>query len=262
MAVCPDEATLKEVNEKLRQLLEGKHTPPVVNVIAITEEEFGRTAPLAQSQVGQAARHGITPDSKGLDYRPERDPEPETVRPRSRFLAHPRCDPPRGILRHGEDVAGRWFPHPRSRGPDGAGARLQGTAHRRQRRNPAPQGRDTDVAAYGKHCALTDQEGTFAMESLLATTRKPDGTRCTLTKFTEAWRRGEIVPDPTKSEWQALTLYLAPAVNALIDEALVRSGGTREDIREERNRRGDLRAKAEPGTEMETGLPSAGGRRP
>ena len=100
------------------------------------------------------------------------------------------------------------------------------------------------------------------MESLLATTRKPDGTRCTLTKFTEAWRRGEIVPDPTKSEWQALTLYLAPAVNALIDEALVRSGGTREDIREERNRRGDLRAKAEPGTEMETGLPSAGGRQP
>ena len=81
--MCPDEATLKEVNEKLRQLLEGKHTPPVVNVIAITEEEFGRTAPLAQSQVGQAARHGVTPDSKGLDYRPERDPEPETVRPRS-----------------------------------------------------------------------------------------------------------------------------------------------------------------------------------
>ena len=49
--------------------------------------------------------------------------------------------------------------------------------------------------------------------------------------------QGDIVPDPTEPERQAIGLHLAPAVNALIAEALARSGATREDIRQEKLRR-------------------------
>ena len=49
-------------------------------MITITREESIRTAPLAQSQTGQAARHGVTPGGRGLDYLPEREPEPEEIR--------------------------------------------------------------------------------------------------------------------------------------------------------------------------------------
>ena len=80
MAVCSDEAAVVTADETLRQLLEGKYLVPVVSVITITEEEFLRTAPLAQSQAGQAARHGVTPGGRSLDYRPERDLEPEEIR--------------------------------------------------------------------------------------------------------------------------------------------------------------------------------------
>ena len=58
MAVCPDEAAVREADETLRQLLEGKYEIPVVNVITITREEFRRTAPLAQSPAGQAPDTG------------------------------------------------------------------------------------------------------------------------------------------------------------------------------------------------------------
>ena len=80
MAVLPDEAGVKKADEILRRLLAGKYEAPVVNVITITREEFRRTAPLAQSQAGQAARHGVTPDGKSLGYRPEREPEPDEIR--------------------------------------------------------------------------------------------------------------------------------------------------------------------------------------
>ena len=80
MAVVPDETTAKEAEETLRQLLDGKYEVPVVNVVTITKEEFRRTAPLAQSQAGQAARHGVTPEGRSLDYRPEREPGTEEIR--------------------------------------------------------------------------------------------------------------------------------------------------------------------------------------
>ena len=73
IAVAPDEAAAGRTKAILRDLLEGKYDVPVVNVTTITREEFRRTAPLAQSFAGQAARHGVTPDGRGLDYRPEMD---------------------------------------------------------------------------------------------------------------------------------------------------------------------------------------------
>ena len=56
-----------------------------MNVTTITKGEFVRTAPLGQSYAGQAARHGVTPDSKPLAYPPERDPEPEEIRRQAIF---------------------------------------------------------------------------------------------------------------------------------------------------------------------------------
>ena len=94
---------------------------------------------------------------------------------------------------------------------------------------------------------MGDRNGAQSVEALLNATRGPDGHGCTLTRLTEAWRRGDIVPDPTEQEQQAIGVYLVPAVNVLINEALTRAAVTREDMREERIRQGYLRAKAEPG---------------
>ena len=80
MAVAPDEDSAGRTEDILRDLLEGKHDVPVVNVTTITREEFRLTAHLAQSFAGQAARHGVTPDGRGLDYRPEREPTPKEIR--------------------------------------------------------------------------------------------------------------------------------------------------------------------------------------
>ena len=82
---------------------------------------------------------------------------------------------------------------------------------------------------------IADQKGAEAVESLLAATKGPDGTGCSLTRFTEAWRRGGVVPDPTEAERQAMNRHLAPAVGALVTEALARAGATREELRQERN---------------------------
>ena len=84
---------------------------------------------------------------------------------------------------------------------------------------------------------VTGRSGAQAIEVLLGSTRGPDGHGCTLTRFTEAFRRGDIVPDPTEQEREAIALCLVPAVNALIDEALAQAGATRDDMQQERNRR-------------------------
>jgi len=85
-----------------------------------------------------------------------------------------------------------------------------------------------DAAVMWRHIKdtgpITDQQGAEAMDNLLAATGGPDGSRCSLTKFTGGWRRGDLAPDPTEAERQAMTLHLAPAVGALVTEALARSG--------------------------------------
>ena len=69
-AIAPDEAAAGRTRKILRELLEGKHDVPVVNVITITREEFRRAALLSQSFAGQATRHGVTPDGRSLDLPP------------------------------------------------------------------------------------------------------------------------------------------------------------------------------------------------
>ena len=80
MAVCADEDAVRKADRNLKQLLEEKHEASVVNVVTIARGEFVRTAPLGQSFAGQAVRHGVRPEGRRLDYRPERDPEPEEIR--------------------------------------------------------------------------------------------------------------------------------------------------------------------------------------
>ena len=98
-----------------------------------------------------------------------------------------------------------------------------------------------DAAVMWRHIKDTgpvaDEKGAEAVENLLAATKDPDGSGCSLTRFAEAWRRGGIVPDPTEAERQAMTLHLAPTIGALVREALARSGATKEDLGQERNRR-------------------------
>ena len=84
---------------------------------------------------------------------------------------------------------------------------------------------------------IAEEKGAEAVDNLLAATEGPEGSRCSLTRFTEAWRRGGFASDPTEEEWQAMTLHLAPAVGALVTEALARSGATRDDTDQERERR-------------------------
>ena len=78
-AIAPDEDSAKRTEEILQELLEGKHEVPVVNVHTITRAEFYRLALQAQSFPGQAARYGVTPHGRSLDYRPKRNPTPEEI---------------------------------------------------------------------------------------------------------------------------------------------------------------------------------------
>ena len=237
MAVAPDEAAAAAPKETLRNLLDGKYDVPVVNVITITREECRRTAPLAQSWAGQAARHGVTPNGRSLGYQPERDPTAEEIRQATIFwltLAEAHLDAfsltseneqlSRSHIPafEGQTALERGFKGLLTAGNDGA----------RFRRDAAIMWRHTESTR-----PIADRKGARAMEHLLAATTEPDGQGCSLTRFTEACRRGGIVPDPTEPERQAIGLHLAPAVNALIAEALARSGATREDIRQEKLRR-------------------------
>ena len=84
---------------------------------------------------------------------------------------------------------------------------------------------------------ITDRRGTQALEALLAATRMADRKGCTLNRLSEAYRRGDIIPDPTDAELRSLGLHLVPAVNSLVAEGLTRYGATTEDLKQERNRR-------------------------
>ncbi len=239
MAVCPDEDAVREADETLRQLLEGKYAAPVVNVATIAEDEFRRTAPLGQSYAGQAARHGVTPEGKPLDYHPERDPEPEEIREATVFwlyLAETHLKSFDIIISsedeqlcrshipafQGQTALERAFKGLLAAGNDGSRFRRDAAVMWRHIKETGP---------------ITDEKGTEAVENLLAATKGPNGSRCSLTRFTEAWRRGGVVPDPTETEWQAMTRHLAPAVNALIEEALTRAEASKDDMEQERDRR-------------------------
>ena len=80
IAIAPDEAAAERAKETVREILEGRRCEPDVSIITTTQEEFDRMALLGQSFAGQAARYGVRPEGRSLDYRPEREPDAEEIR--------------------------------------------------------------------------------------------------------------------------------------------------------------------------------------
>ncbi len=83
---------------------------------------------------------------------------------------------------------------------------------------------------------VSDRDGARAMEELLRGTAGPDGLGCRLTEFSEAFRRGDVMPTLTGPEQEAVARHLAPAVNMLVEEALARARATREELEEAKHR--------------------------
>ena len=186
---------------------------------------------------GQAARHGVTPEGRSLNYRPEREPGTEEIRQATIFWlmlaeahleAFTRLSENERLTRSHipafevQQALERAFKGLLTAGNDDA----------RFRRDAALMWQYIESAR-----PVADRNGARAMEELLSATAGPDGQGCRLTGFSEAFRRGDLMPELSEPEQEAVRRYLAPAVNMLIAEALARSGGTREDIQEERQRR-------------------------
>ena len=236
MAVVLDDNGKREADQILRQLLEGKYEIPVVNVSTITREEFRQTAPMAQSQAGQAARHGVTPEGSSLDYVAEREPEAEEIRQATIYWLTLAERHLRSFVPLSESERFTGFQVPAFEGQ---------TALERAFKGILTAGNDParfrrDAAVMWRHIEstrpVTDRHGARAMEELLKGTTGPDGQRCRLTDFSEAFRRGDVMPKLAEPEQEAVRRHLLPAVNMLMGEALSRSGGTRDDMEEAKQR--------------------------
>ena len=242
MAIAADEASVKDADGVLRHLLEGKYEPPIVNVTTITREEFLRTAPLAQDWAGQAARHGVTPDGRRLDYRPESDPTAEEIRETAVWwlaLADIHLEGFAGLAECRPGTASFILGFEAQLALERAfkGLLTASNDHIRFRRDAAVMWRHVESTR-----PVADRNGAKAMEELLRATTKADGRRCRLTDLSEAHRRGDIVPDLSDSDLEAVKRYLVPAVNTFITEALAQCGATKEHIEEETLRRRSQRA--------------------
>ena len=230
-AIAPDDDSAERTKEILRELLEGKRDVPVVNAHAVTREEFQRWAIQAQSFAGQAARYGVTPDGRSVGYRPERDPTPEEIRELVIYwlkfaLTHVTIV---GFILEEDELChieclGRPVQWGLERGFKGLLAADNDPLKFRR-----------DAAFLWRHVEsvrpIADREGAQAMENLLAATTGPDGLSCSLTAFSEAYRRGTEYPGMSDREMEAVKRWARPAIGALITEALAKSGATREDLR-------------------------------
>ena len=233
-AIAPDEDSAERTEEILRELLEGKRDVPVVNVHTITRAEFSRLALQAQSFPGQAARYGVTPEGKSLDYQPEREPMLEEIQELTLFwlrLADRHMSFLKLLLEERElchvECLGRDAQWGLERSFKGLLA--AGNDPIRFRRDAAFLWRHVESVR-----PIADREGARAMENLLSATTGPDGLGCRLTGFSEAYRKGTPYPDMSEGELEAVKRWIKPAIDALITEALARSGAAREALRRER----------------------------
>ena len=238
-AIAPDEAAAGRTKEMVSGILEGRRGAPKVSVITTTREEFDRMALLGQSFAGQAARYGVTPDGRSLDYRPEREPTHDEIRELTVWWL-------RMAQRHLNTLK-HYLEHPHLYDSEFWGTQAQWGLERSYKGLLAASN-DTvrfrrDAALMWRHVESTqpiaDREGAQAMESLLAATTGADGLGCSLAAFTEAYLRDEPAPDLSEPEWEAVRRCLPTAVDALITEALARSGGARDELRRERRGGGE-----------------------
>ena len=238
-AIAPDEDAAERTEETVSEILQGRSGAPEVTVITRTREEFRQWALLGQSFAGQAARYGVTPDGRSLDYRPEREPTPEEIRELTIWWLKMAERHLNSLKYHLENprLADSWY----------QGLQAQWGLERSFKGLLAA---DNDTVRFRRDAALmwrhiestrpiADREGAQAMESLLAATTGPDGLGCSLAALTEAHLRGEPAPELSEREWEAVRSYLPTAVDALITEALARSGADRDDLRRLGSGRGE-----------------------
>ena len=227
-AIPPDEDAAERTKEILRELLEGKHDVPVVNAHTVTRDEF---LPLAQSFPGQAARYGVTPEGRSLDYRPEREPTTKEIRELTLFrlrLADNHLEFLEIMLERGNPCHAECLGISAQWGLERAfkGLLAAGNDPVRFRRDAAFLWRHVESVR-----PIVDREGAGAVENLLAAAARPDGPGCSLTAFSEAHRRGAPYPDMSEGGLEAVRRWIRPATRALITEALTRSGADSEDLR-------------------------------
>ena len=209
-AIAPDEDGAELTREILKELLEGNTSTPVVNAYAVTRAEFQHWALQAQSFAGQAARYGVTPEDRSLDYRPEREPTPEEIRELTLYwlrFAQNHWTITGFLLEEDElchvECLGRPVQWGLERGFKGLLASYNDPVKFRR------------VAAFlWRHVEsvrpIADREGARAMENLLAATTGPDGTGCCLTAFSDAYRRGTEYPGMSVGELEAVNAGRGP----------------------------------------------------
>ena len=238
MAVCADEAAVREADETLRQLLEGKYDVPVVNVVTITRGEFVRTAPLGQSFAGRPYGTGNSPRQTaglpaGTGAHTGGDPEATVF---WLYLAETHLKS-FDIIINSEHEHLRRSHIPAFQGQTALerafkGLLAAGNDGTRFRRDAEPH-----VAAHQGHRPHHGRERRGGGGEPAGRDQGTGRERVQPDQVHGGLAAGGVVPDPTEAEWQAMTLYLAPAIGALVTEALDRSGATREELQQERDRR-------------------------
>ena len=244
-AIAPDEAAAERTKETVREIQEGRRGEQEVSVITTTREEFHKSALLAQSFAGQAARHGVSPDGRSQDYRPDREPTAGEIRELTTWWLR-MAESHLSMVNHflDEETRRRYRPtyYCELLGREAQCGLERSFKGLLAARNDTVRFR-RDAALMWRHIESVgptlDREGPLSMESLLAATTGPGGRGCSLTAFTEAHRRYEPAPELSEPEWEAVRNCWPTAVNALITEALARSGAAREDLRRERRGGGD-----------------------
>ena len=230
-AIATDEDAAEGTEETVNEILQGRRAAPEVTVIKTTREEFRQWALLGQSFAGQAARYGVTPDGRSLNYRPEREPTSGEIQELTIWwlkMAERHLNSLKYYLENPR-LADSWY----------QGLQAQWGLERSFKGLLAAENDPVrfrrDAALMWRHVEsvrpIADREGALAMENLLAATIGPNGLGCSLAALTEAHLRGEPAPELSEREWEAVRRYLPTAVDALIMEALARSGTDREDLR-------------------------------
>ena len=235
MAIAPDEAAAEGTKEIVKEFLDGERDGPAVSVHTITRAEFQRQALMGQSFPGQAARYGVTPDGRNLDYRPEREPTPEEIRELTVFWLR-LADNHMTFLEF--LLEGRELCHVECLGRDAQWGLERGFKGLLAAGNDSIKFR-RDAALLWRHVEgvqpIRDRDGARAMENLLAATTGTDGLGCSLAGFSEAFRRHTRYPDMSVRMFEGIKRWARPAIGALIEEALDRVGAVREDLQERRH---------------------------
>ena len=224
MSVFDDEGSRRLADEALALLLKPYDDGPPVHVYTIVRDEFERLALMAQSFPGQAVRHGVTPEGKPLDYRPERPPSPAELREGADFWRQlAQIELREFLLDTDEDRPFSWRIAPLHTQYAGQWAvkRLLYLAN-----DPVRYRRD--LAVMWRHIQsvrpLAIPDRIEAVEQLLAVTATPGREGCVLTGWVEAFRRHRIMPVLDNERWAGLRATFEPAFRALMAESDERGG--------------------------------------